>query len=106
MTELELFNTLGKESIIFLSIILVWYLFVKPKDVQLEKKDTQITELVETNRVIVRENSEQLGKISITMDKISTELITLNANQNELKDGQDDLWKEVVQLKQLEKRGS
>ena len=99
MTELDLFNLLGKESIVFVAIILVWLLFVKPKDVQIDKKDGQITELVETNRVIVKENSEQLGKISETMDKISTELITLNENQHELKSGQDDLWREVVRLK-------
>lgn len=99
MTELELFEMLGKESIVFVAIILVWFLFVKPKDIQIERKDSQITELVETNRVIVKENSEQLGKISDTMDRISYELINLNANQTELKDGQDDLWKEVVQLK-------
>lgn len=99
MTELELFNLIGKESIVFVAIILIWLLFVKPKDIQLEKKDSQITELVETNRLIVRENSEQLTKVSNTMERISTELITLNANQAELKNGQDDLWKEVVQLK-------
>lgn len=99
MTEVELFNMLGKESIVFVAIILVWYLFVRPKDTQIEIKDKHITELVETNRTIVRENSEQLSKISGTMEKISTELTTLNDNQHELKDGQDDLWREVVRLK-------
>lgn len=99
MTEVELLDMFGKESITFVAIILVWFLFVKPKDAQIDRKDTQITELVETNRVIVKENSEQLGKISGTMERISTELIALNENQTQLKDGQDDLWKEVVQLK-------
>lgn len=99
MSEIELFQMLGKESIVFVAIILVYLLFVRPKDTQLEKKDTQITELVESNRLIVQENSAELGKIAHTMDRISYELINLNRNQDVLKDGQDDLWREVVQLK-------
>lgn len=99
MTEVELFQLFGKESITFIAIILVWYLFVKPKDVQLDKKDHQLDELLDNNRKIVSENSETLADISETMEKISSELTTLNVNQSKLKDGQDDLWREIVQLK-------
>ncbi|MGY6462289.1 hypothetical protein ACXIUK_23620, partial [Vibrio parahaemolyticus] len=74
MTELELFNTFGKESIVFVAIILIWFLFVKPKD-------EQIKELLESNRLVVSENSETLANISDTMKEISGELTNLNENQ-------------------------
>ncbi|MDF3555491.1 hypothetical protein LAV92_27885 [Bacillus cereus] len=99
MTELELFNTFGKESIIFVAIILIWLLFVKPKDIQIEKKDAQILELLESNRLVVTENSETLANISDTMKEISGELTNLNENQVKLKDGQDELWKEIIMIK-------
>lgn len=92
MTELELLQFFGKEGVTFLSIILVYLLFVKPKD-------THINALMHSNRQIVKDNGEQLGKISVTMDKISTEMQVLAKNQNALKKGQDELWKEVVRLK-------
>ncbi|WP_324658916.1 hypothetical protein [Bacillus cereus] len=99
MTELELFNMVGKESIVFVAIILIWLLFVKPKDVQLEKKDGQIQELLESNRLVVTENSETLGNIAETMKGISSELTNLNENQVKLKDGQDELWREIIMIK-------
>ncbi|MDA1509655.1 hypothetical protein ORN01_25040 [Bacillus cereus] len=92
MTELELFNTFGKESIVFVAIILIWFLFVKPKD-------EQIKELLESNRLVVSENSETLANISDTMKEISGELTNLNENQVKLKDGQDELWKEIIMIK-------
>lgn len=92
MTELELFNTFGKESIVFVAIILIWLLFVKPKD-------EQIKELLESNRLVVSENSETLASISDTMKEISGELTNLNENQVKLKDGQDELWKEIIMIK-------
>ncbi|MGE7976683.1 hypothetical protein ACQKOK_28280 [Bacillus cereus] len=92
MTELELFNTFGKESIVFVAIILIWFLFVKPKD-------EQIKELLESNRLVVSENSETLASISDTMKEISGELTNLNENQVKLKDGQDELWKEIIMIK-------
>lgn len=92
MTELDLFNTFGKESIVFLAIILIWFLFVKPKD-------EQIKELLESNRLVVSENSETLASISDTMKEISGELTNLNENQVKLKDGQDELWKEIIMIK-------
>ncbi|MDR7207608.1 hypothetical protein [Priestia megaterium] len=99
MNEMELFQMFGKEGVTFLAIILVYVLFVRPKDMQMDKKDAQITELVETNRLIVAENSEQLGNISSTLEKISTEMTSLSENQKKLNDGQDELWKEIVYLK-------
>ena len=99
MNEMELFQMFGKEGVTFLAIILVYFLFVRPKDVQMEKKDAHITELVETNRLIVAENSEQLGNISSTLEKISTEMTSLSDNQKKLNEGQDELWKEIVYLK-------
>ncbi|HDR3499652.1 TPA: hypothetical protein QCN48_005111 [Bacillus toyonensis] len=92
MTELELFDVVGKESIVFVAIILIWYLFVKPKD-------EQIKELLESNRLVVSENSETLASISDTMKEISGELTNLNENQVKLKDGQDELWKEIIMIK-------
>ena len=92
MNELELFNTFGKESIVFVAIILIWFLFVKPKD-------EQIKELLESNRLVVSENSETLANISDTMKEISGELTNLNENQVKLKDGQDELWKEIIMIK-------
>mgnify|MGYP001085953200 CR=1 FL=1 len=92
MTELELFNMVGKESIVFVAIILIWFLFVKPKD-------EQIKELLESNRLVVSENSETLASISDTMKEISGELTNLNENQVKLKDGQDELWKEIIMIK-------
>ncbi|MCU4863104.1 hypothetical protein OB981_24010 [Bacillus cereus] len=92
MTELDLFNLLGKESIVFVAIILIWFLFVKPKD-------EQIKELLESNRLVVSENSETLASISDTMKEISGELTNLNENQVKLKDGQDELWKEIIMIK-------
>jgi len=92
MTEIELFQMIGKESIVFVAIILVYALFVKPKDVQIQ-------ELMESNRLIVSENSEQLSNISDTMEKISTELMNINDTQHKLKDGQDELWKEIILIK-------
>lgn len=83
---------IGKESIVFVAIILVYALFVKPKDVQIQ-------ELMESNRQIVAENSEQLSNISDTMEKISTELMNINDTQHKLKDGQDELWKEIILIK-------
>ena len=56
MTEVEFLQMLGKESIVFVAIFVVYFLFVKPKDIQLEKKDNQIDELVNSNRQIVTEN--------------------------------------------------
>lgn len=101
MSEVELITMFGKEGIALLTVVLIYFLFIKPKDKQVAEKDVQITELVETNRVIVKENSEQLGNIAGTLDKVSGELITLNKNQQELKIGQDELWDELVQLKQI-----
>lgn len=92
MTELEFFQMVGKESIVFVAIILVYFLFVKPKDIQIQ-------ELMESNRQIVSENSEQLANISDTMEKISTELMNINDSQMKLKDGQDELWKEIILIK-------
>ncbi len=92
MTELDLFNMVGKESIVFVAIILIWFLFVKPKD-------EQIKELLESNRLVVSENSETLANISDTMKEISGELTNLNENQVKLKDGQDELWKEIIMIK-------
>lgn len=42
---------------------------------------------------------QDVGRISETMDKISTELQSLSKTQTELKDGQNDLWKEIILLK-------
>jgi len=99
VNEVEFLATFGKEIVSIATIIVVYFLFIKPKDMQIEKKDEQIEELVETNRFIVSENSAQLGKISHTMDKISSEIGNLSENQKKLNDGQDDLWKEIVRLK-------
>jgi hypothetical protein len=54
---------------------------------------------MQSNRQIVEDNGVQLGKISGTMEKISTEMVVLAENQTALKNGQDELWREVVRLK-------
>jgi hypothetical protein len=92
VNELELLAMFGKEGVTFVSIILVYLLFVKPKD-------KHIDELMQSNRQIVEDNGVQLGKISGTMEKISTEMVVLAENQTALKNGQDELWREVVRLK-------
>lgn len=92
VSELDLLAFFGKEGVTFLSIVLVYFLFVKPKD-------THIDALMHSNRQIVKDNGEQLGRISVTMEKISNEMTVLSKNQNALKEGQDELWKEVVRLK-------
>lgn len=83
---------IGKESIVFVAIFVIYYLFVRPKD-------TQINELLDTNKQVVQENSETLADISATMEKISCELTNLNDNQVKLKEGQDELWREIIFLK-------
>lgn len=90
--DFEMLKFIGKQSVIFLSIILVYILFVKPKDSQIDK-------LISNNEKIIRENSTQLVKVAATMEKVSSELTNLNENQMKLKDGQDDLWKEIVKIK-------
>ena len=92
MTELELFEVFGKEATALITVVLIYVLFIKPKD-------KHITDLVDTNRKMVDENSKQLGHIAETMDKISGEMQTLSKNQNELKEGQNELWKEIVKIK-------
>jgi predicted PurR-regulated permease PerM len=92
MNEFQLIQFLSKEGVTLVAIVLVYYLFVRPKD-------EQIKELVESNKQIVKENGEQLENIAETMEKISAELTHLNANQVKLKEGQDELWREIIQLK-------
>lgn len=92
MTELELFEMFGKEGVTFLAIILVYVLFVRPKDFQIQ-------ELVDANKQIVNENSEQLGNISRIMEKIADEMTTLSENQKKLGEGQDELWREIILIK-------
>ncbi|MFR7304021.1 hypothetical protein ACLVL3_05245 [Streptococcus pneumoniae] len=104
MGEMEFIQMIGKESIVFVAIFVVYFLFVKPKDEHLERKDKQIGELMDLNRQIVDENSETLADISGTMERISSELTSLNENQVKLKDGQDDLWKEIIQIKTNKER--
>lgn len=99
MTELDLVQTFGKEGVTIVTIILLYFLFIKPKDIQLDKKDTQITELVEANKLIVSENSEQLGNISKTLEKVASEMTTLSENQKRLGEGQDELWREIILIK-------
>ncbi|MFR7272436.1 hypothetical protein ACLVL5_06030 [Streptococcus pneumoniae] len=101
---MEFIQMIGKESIVFVAIFVVYFLFVKPKDEHLERKDKQIGELMDLNRQIVDENSETLADISGTMERISSELTSLNENQVKLKDGQDDLWKEIIQIKTNKER--
>lgn len=92
MSEMEFLQMIGKESVVFVAIFVVYYLFVRPKD-------SQINELLETNKQVVQENSETLADISATMEKISCELTNLNDNQVKLKEGQDELWREIIFLK-------
>ena len=92
MTEFDLLAMFGKESVTFVSLVLVYLLFVKPKD-------KMIDELVQSNRQIVKDNGEQLGRISATMEQISDEMQVISKSQYQLKQGQDELWKEIVRLK-------
>ncbi|WP_353856791.1 hypothetical protein [Bacillus sp. Bos-x628] len=105
MGELEFLQMISKESIVFVAIFVVYALFVKPKDEHIERKDMQISELMDLNRQIVDENSETLADISETMERISSELTSLNENQVKLKDGQDDLWKEIILIKRRGNNG-
>lgn len=90
--DYDMLKFIGKQSVIFISIILVYFLFVMPKDKQIDK-------LISNNEKIIKENSTELAKVASTMEKVSSELTNLNENQMKLKDGQDDLWKEIVKIK-------
>lgn len=90
--DFETLKFVGKQSVIFLSIILVYLLFVLPKDKMINK-------LIHNNEKVINENSKELSRVASTMEKVSTELTHLNKNQMKLKDGQDDLWKEIVKIK-------
>lgn len=88
-------------------------LVVKPKDKQIEDKMNHITEqsvqmqsLLDTNKDLaeeVKRSNDQvegtLVELTGTMKEISSELSALGVNQEKLKDGQEELWKEIVQLK-------
>lgn len=76
-----------------------------------------MNKLIKNNETLIKENSKELSKMANTMEKVSTELTrlnenqvksstelsTLNENQVKLKDGQDDLWKEIIEIKRESK---
>lgn len=109
MEVIELINVIGRESIAILTTIVLIVLLLKPKDKQLDEKNKQIETLLVTNseladhsRTMVGNVSklvDDVGSISKTMEKISEEMTVLSHNQRDLKNGQDELWREVVRLK-------
>lgn len=113
MQELEVIQSFIKESLTLGVTLILILLLVKPKDKQIEEKmnyiaeqGVQIQALLETNKDLadeVKRSNDQvegtLVELTITMKEISGELSALGVNQEKLKDGQEELWKEIVQLK-------
>lgn len=116
MAEIEILQALGKESIAIITTIVLIVFLLRPKDKQLDEKtnalfekNKQIETLLETNAELADHSKEMatsvtklvsdVGSISRTMEKIADEMTILSKNQTELKDGQAELWKEVVRLK-------
>ncbi|HEF5065815.1 hypothetical protein [Bacillus paramobilis] len=113
MQELEIIQSFIKESLTLGVTLILILLVVKPKDKQIEDKMNHITEqsvqmqsLLDTNKDLaeeVKRSNDQvegtLVELTGTMKEISSELSALGVNQEKLKDGQEELWKEIVQLK-------
>jgi uncharacterized protein YoxC len=116
MGELEILHSIAQESIAIATTILLIVLLLRPKDRQLDEKtnalfekNKQIETLLITNQELAQHTKSMadnvtklvndVGSISSTMEKIADEMEVLSTNQAKLKDGQDELWKEVVRLK-------
>ncbi|HDR8302769.1 TPA: hypothetical protein QC153_002122 [Bacillus cereus] len=113
MQELEVLQTFLKESLTLGVTLVIILLVVKPKDKQIEDKmgvineqSLQMQSLIEVNKDLaeeVKRSNDQvegtLVELTGTMKEISSELSALGVNQEKLKDGQEELWKEIVQLK-------
>lgn len=70
------------------------------------EQSVQMQSLLDTNKDLaeeVKRSNDQvegtLVELTGTMKEISSELSALGVNQEKLKDGQEELWKEIVQLK-------
>ncbi|MGN4692278.1 hypothetical protein [Bacillus cereus group sp. MYBK215-1] len=113
MQELEILQVFLKESLTLGVTLILILLVVKPKDKQIEDKmnvineqNVQLNTLIEVNKDLaeeVKRSNDQvegtLVELTGTMKEISSELSALGVNQEKLKDGQEELWREIVQLK-------
>ncbi|WP_242278592.1 hypothetical protein [Bacillus cereus group sp. BfR-BA-01313] len=113
MQELEVLQVFLKESLTLGVTLILILLVVKPKDKQIEDKmnvineqNVQLNTLIEVNKDLaeeVKRSNDQvegtLVELTGTMKEISSELSALGVNQEKLKDGQEELWREIVQLK-------
>ncbi|MEW4131917.1 hypothetical protein [Bacillus thuringiensis] len=113
MQELEIIQSFIKESLTLGVTLILILLVVKPKDKQIEDKmnvineqNVQLNSLIEVNKDLaeeVKRSNDQvegtLVELTGTMKEISSELSALGVNQEKLKDGQEELWREIVQLK-------
>ncbi|MFA2595205.1 hypothetical protein ABR772_25450 [Bacillus cereus] len=113
MQELEILQVFLKESLTLGVTLILILLVVKPKDKQIEDKmnvineqNVQLNSLIEVNKDLaeeVKRSNDQvegtLVELTGTMKEISSELSALGVNQEKLKDGQEELWREIVQLK-------
>lgn len=130
MGELEFLQTISRESIAVVTVIILILLVIRPKDKQIEEnhkelfeKNRQMEKLLKSNEVMtdqtrqINENIavvvntqaehitslvKDVGSISDTMKEISGELQSLSHSQYKLEKGQEELWEELVQLKKGE----